>query len=226
MVAQELERGAVVDAVALHQDALGALDHRAALERALELVDLLLQPLGLARSGASRPRSRPARRPARRTRHSAAMPRSAARATKSTSSAACSAITGPEAYSTVSSISASACSSSWWTTTIERSGSSRADQLGRLGDRPANGVTSWPELLEQSPSASSASSSSSASRTRRFVRRHASSSAGPAQRPLRATIGAARPTIPAGPSPAPQTPGAPSDRRREGARDRGRSETS
>ena len=40
VVAQQLERRALVDAVALHQDALGALDHRPALERRLELVDL------------------------------------------------------------------------------------------------------------------------------------------------------------------------------------------
>src|SRR6185312_11397203 len=50
MGAQALERGALVDAVALHQDALRALDRRAADERALELVDLRLQPceLGMA----------------------------------------------------------------------------------------------------------------------------------------------------------------------------------
>ena len=52
------------------------------------------------------------------------MPRSAARATNSTSPSRVCAITGPDAYSTLSAISASACSSSWWTTTIARSGSS------------------------------------------------------------------------------------------------------
>ena len=45
--AQALEGGAVVDAVALHQDALRALDHGAPFERALELVDLRLQALDL-----------------------------------------------------------------------------------------------------------------------------------------------------------------------------------
>jgi hypothetical protein len=40
VVAQEPEGSALVDPVALHQDPLGALDHRAAVERGLQLVDL------------------------------------------------------------------------------------------------------------------------------------------------------------------------------------------
>src|SRR5215204_6148375 len=47
VVAHQLERGAIVEPVALHHDALRALDHRAPLERRLELVDLDLQPRGL-----------------------------------------------------------------------------------------------------------------------------------------------------------------------------------
>ena len=42
-LAQQLERLALVDAVALHEDALRALDRPAPLERALELRDLLGQ---------------------------------------------------------------------------------------------------------------------------------------------------------------------------------------
>ena len=45
---RQLERLPLVDAVALHQNPLGALDHTAPLERALELLDLLVQPAGLA----------------------------------------------------------------------------------------------------------------------------------------------------------------------------------
>jgi hypothetical protein len=48
MVAQQLERLPLADAVALHQDALGTLDHRAPIERGLELGDLLVEPLLLA----------------------------------------------------------------------------------------------------------------------------------------------------------------------------------
>src|SRR5829696_3452141 len=48
LLAQALERLALVNAVALHQDALRALDHRPALQRRLELVDLLGEPLRLA----------------------------------------------------------------------------------------------------------------------------------------------------------------------------------
>src|SRR5687768_1720686 len=44
MVAQQVERCAVVEAVTLHQDALGALDDRAPVERRLELLDLDLEP--------------------------------------------------------------------------------------------------------------------------------------------------------------------------------------
>ena len=40
VLAQQLERAALVDRVALHQDALGALGQRAAPERAFELVVL------------------------------------------------------------------------------------------------------------------------------------------------------------------------------------------
>src|SRR3954464_5025258 len=47
LLAQQLERLALVDAVALHEDALRALDRAAALDRALELLDLLGQPRGL-----------------------------------------------------------------------------------------------------------------------------------------------------------------------------------
>src|SRR3954451_6003397 len=53
------------------------------------------------------------------------MPFSAARATKSASPLRTVAITGPDANSTASEMSESACSSSWWTMTIVRFGSSR-----------------------------------------------------------------------------------------------------
>src|SRR5919204_1441304 len=43
VLAQEVERLALGDRVALHEDALRALDHGPALERALELLDLLAQ---------------------------------------------------------------------------------------------------------------------------------------------------------------------------------------
>ena len=45
VVAEELERRAVVHAMALHEDALGALDDGPPLERGLELVDALAEPL-------------------------------------------------------------------------------------------------------------------------------------------------------------------------------------
>src|SRR5436190_22299519 len=48
LLAQELERLALVDAVALHDDALGPLDRAAPLERALELRDLLGEAARLA----------------------------------------------------------------------------------------------------------------------------------------------------------------------------------
>src|SRR2546421_662728 len=47
VVAQQVEGGAIVEAVALHQDSLRPLDHGPALERGLELLDLLRQLLGL-----------------------------------------------------------------------------------------------------------------------------------------------------------------------------------
>src|SRR4051794_37906192 len=47
-LAQELERLALAHPVALHEDALRALDQRPALERALKLLDLLGQPHGFA----------------------------------------------------------------------------------------------------------------------------------------------------------------------------------
>ena len=52
LLAHELERLALVDAVALHEDPLGALDRAAPLQRALELLDLLdeLRLLGVALS--------------------------------------------------------------------------------------------------------------------------------------------------------------------------------
>ena len=51
MVAHQLERGALVDAVALHHDSLGALDHGPARERGLELLDLGLDPNSQADTG-------------------------------------------------------------------------------------------------------------------------------------------------------------------------------
>src|SRR5215211_5528010 len=47
VVAHQLEGVPLAEPVALHEDALRALDRRAALERRLELVDLDLQPRGL-----------------------------------------------------------------------------------------------------------------------------------------------------------------------------------
>ena len=121
----------------------------------------------------------------------AEIPRSAARATNSTSPLRVCAITGPEAYSTVSWISASACSSSWWTTTIARSGILRRDQLDRLGDRDDVRRDLVAEPLEHAASRSSAFLSSSAMRTRRCGRYSPSSglhgklSRDLAQRPVR-----------------------------------------
>ena len=64
VLAQQLERRALVDRVALHQDALGALDHRAALERASR-AGRPSRPAARSRgSGAARPRSRPGPPPA------------------------------------------------------------------------------------------------------------------------------------------------------------------
>ena len=59
VVAQQLERLALVDPVALHEDPLGALDHGAPLERRLELLDLASAAARSPRSGAAPPRSRP-----------------------------------------------------------------------------------------------------------------------------------------------------------------------
>ena len=70
------------------------------------------------------------------------MPRSAARVTNSTSPSRVCAITGPDAYSTVSWISASACSSSLCTTTIARSGSSVEISSIASATETAYGVTS------------------------------------------------------------------------------------
>src|SRR3954454_13140705 len=47
VVAHQLEGVALAERVALHEDALRALDRRAPLERRLELIDLDLQPRGL-----------------------------------------------------------------------------------------------------------------------------------------------------------------------------------
>ena len=135
VVAQQLERVALVDAVALHEDALGALDHAAPFERALELLDLLVQPRRPRGGGGRRPRSPPGPTPGpstRRRRRCRARPR--ARGSRRWRPGSW-AITGPDAYSTASPISASACSSSWWTTTIATCGSSLDDQLDRLADR-------------------------------------------------------------------------------------------
>src|ERR1700754_4470921 len=43
MIAEHLERLALGHGMALHEDALGAFDHTAPLERALELLDLVVQ---------------------------------------------------------------------------------------------------------------------------------------------------------------------------------------
>src|SRR4051812_30606424 len=52
VIAQPLEGRAVIDRVALHEDALRALDDRAALERPLEALDLVEQrPLRLEAPG-------------------------------------------------------------------------------------------------------------------------------------------------------------------------------
>ena len=72
------------------------------------------------------------------------MPFSAARARKSASPSRTVAITGPDAYSTASEISESACSSSWWTMTMVRLGSSRAISSAASRTDTANGITSWP----------------------------------------------------------------------------------
>ena len=84
-------------AVALHEHALGPLDHRAPVQRALELVDLLGQPRGLGVPRAAPPRSRSAAPPpsaGRRTRRRRARPPGA---TNSGSSPSSSATTGPDA---------------------------------------------------------------------------------------------------------------------------------
>ena len=82
------------------------------------------------------------------------MPFSAARARKSASPSRTVAITGPDANSTASEISESACSSSWWTITIVRFGSSRAISSAASRTDTANGMTSWPRLssVTRSPS--------------------------------------------------------------------------
>src|SRR6266516_3216597 len=48
VLAQQLEGRAVVEVVALHEDALGALDERATLQRPLEALDLLAKGLMVA----------------------------------------------------------------------------------------------------------------------------------------------------------------------------------
>ena len=70
------------------------------------------------------------------------MPCSAARARKSASPSRTVAMTGPDANSTASEISDSACSSSWWTITIVRLGSSRAISSAASRTETANGMTS------------------------------------------------------------------------------------
>src|SRR3954471_15517781 len=72
--------------------------------------------------------------------------------------------TGPDANSTVSEISASACSSSLSTTTNARSGSSRAISSIASPTETANGVTSCPSVSSTSPRALRSSSRSLASR--------------------------------------------------------------
>ena len=96
------------------------------------------------------------------------MPFSAARATKSASPSRTVAITGPDAYSTASAISESACSSSWWTMTMVRFGSSRAISSAASRTDTANGITSWPSPSSVVRRPSSLLSSSSAISTRRF----------------------------------------------------------
>src|SRR4051794_17843112 len=77
--------------------------------------------------------------------------------------------TGPFAYSTVSEIRASPCSSLPSSTTNARSGSSRAISSTASATETANGVTSWPSPSSTSPSARRSSSRSLARRMRRFV---------------------------------------------------------